>query len=240
MAVFWMPPTASWAREPVVLVDSWTDTTDRSGSYTSPTLNFGDDFSNRTLVAVAHLVAGANNPINQTACTIGGASASGDDAGDFGGSGTPVGAAGTGVWAAKPSGTSGIVVLSFASTANACAIYLYAVMDLASATPSASSVGDGAAGGITSDPNYSATPSGTINIPSASNGAALFGGVTRAGSTGAITLSGITQLYDLTLDGSHRIAGGFDSRLPQQTNRPIGFSTGSSNIIFAMRASSFA
>lgn len=227
-------------RAPVQLVASAVDTVDRSGSYTFAGLNFGDDFSNRTLVVVAHLIATANNPINQTGCTIGGASASGDDAGDFGGSGTPVGAAGTGVWAAKPTGTSGSVVLSFSSSAHAAAVYVYAVTDLASATPSASSVGDGAAGGITSDPNYPASPSGTINIPSATLGAVLIGGATRTNNTGAITLSGITQLYDVTLDGSHRIAGGFDFRLPQQTNRPVGFSTGSSNVLFAMRASSFA
>lgn len=229
-------------RAPVTLVDSAVDTADRSGSYTFAGLNFGDDFSNRTIVVIAHLVATANNPINQTGCTIGGVSAAGDDAGDFGGSGTPVGAAGTGVWAAKPTGTSGSVVLSFASSAHAAAVYVFAVADLASATPFASSVGDGAAGGITSDPNYPASPSGTINIPNnASLGAVLIGGATRTSNTGAITLSGIThQAYDVTLDGVHRIAGGFDYRLPQQTNRAIGFSTGSSNVLFAMRASSFS
>ena len=240
MAVFWIPPTASWAREPVVLVDSWTDTTDRSGSYTSPTLNFGDDFSNRTLVAVVHLVAAATNTINQTSVTIGGSSGSGDDAGDTGGSGTPVGGAGAGIWAAKPSGSSGSVVVNFTSaSASACAIYLYAATDLSSATPFAASAGAGGAGGITSDPTYPASMNGTLDVPSGGN-AAIFGGATRANNTSAITLVGMTQGYDVTLDGSHRIAGGYAYRLPQETNRTVGMSTSTGNVTFAMRAASFS
>ncbi|CAN7564468.1 hypothetical protein [Aminobacter sp. LjRoot7] len=226
---------------PVVhLVAQATDLTNRAGSYTFAGLGFGDDFTNRTLVAIVHMAATSEQVLNQTSCTIGGVAASGADSGDADNS--PAGAAATGIWAAKPSGTSGSVVINFTSgTATAAAIYLYAVTDVASAGPFAYSAGSGGAGGITSDPTFPASPTGTINIPNdAVHGAVLIGGATRANNTGAITLNGITQAYDVTLDGVHRIAGGFDFRLPQQTNRPIGFSTGSGNVIFGMKAASFS
>ncbi|MDR7221687.1 hypothetical protein [Aminobacter aminovorans] len=225
---------------PVIhLVAQATDTTDRTGSYTFSGLNFGDDFSNRTMVAMVHLVAGSNGPLNQTGCTIGGVSAGGGDSGDSGTS--PTGSAGAGIWAAKPSGTSGNLTVNFtSSTANACAVYLYAVADLTSATPFASSVGPGGAGGITSDPTYPASMNGTLNVPSAAYGGVIFGAASRANNTSAITLVGMTQQYDTTLDGSHRIAGGYAFRLPQETNRTIGLSTGAGNVIFGMRAMSFS
>lgn len=228
---------------PVIhLVAQATDTTDRTGSYTFSGLNFGDDFSNRTLVALIHLVAGGNNRIDQGSCTIGGSAAAGGDSGDAGGSGTPTGGAGAGVWAAKPTGTSGNVTVNFTTaSASACAIYLYAVTDLASATPFAESFGSGGGGGLTSDPSYPASMNGTLNVPNgAVHGAVIFGAASRANNTSAITLVGMTQQYDTTLDGSHRIAGGYAFRLPQQTNRTVGLSTGAGNVIFGMEARSFA
>jgi len=226
---------------PVIhLVAQATDTTDRTGSYTFSGLNFGDDFSNRTLVALIHLVAGGNNRIDQGSCTIGGVGAAGGDSGDAGSS--PVGGAGAGVWAAKPTGTSGNVTVNFSTaSASACAIYLYAVTGLASATPFAESFGPGGGGGITSDPSYPASMNGTLNVPSDTvHGAVIFGAASRANNTSAITLVGMTQQYDTTLDGSHRIAGGYAFRLPQETNRTIGLSTGAGNVIFGMEARSFS
>ncbi|AMS40502.1 hypothetical protein [Aminobacter aminovorans] len=226
---------------PVIhLVAQATDTTDRTGSYTFSGLNFGDDFSNRTLVALIHLVASGNNRIDQGSCTIGGVGAAGGDSGDAGPS--PVGGAGAGVWAAKPSGTSGNVTVNFSTaSASACAIYLYAVTDLASATPFAESFGSGGGGGITSDPTFPASMNGTLNVPSdAVHGAVIFGAASRANNTSAITLVGMTQQYDTTLDGSHRIAGGYAFRLPQETNRTVGLSTGAGNVIFGMEARSFS
>ncbi|WP_395449391.1 hypothetical protein ACHMW7_05825 [Aminobacter sp. UC22_36] len=226
---------------PVVhLVTQAVDTTDRLGSYTFSGLNFGDDFSNRTLVALIHLVASGNNRIDQGSCTIGGVGAAGGDSGDAGSS--PVGGAGAGVWAARPSGTSGNVTVNFSTAAaSACAIYLYAVTDLASATPFAESFGSGGGGGITSDPSYPASMNGTLNVPSDTvHGAVIFGAASRANNTSAITLVGMTQQYDTTLDGSHRIAGGYAFRLPQETNRTVGLSTGAGNVIFGMEARSFS
>lgn len=235
-------------RPDITLVDQAVDTTARAGSYTFSGLTFGEEFAStfatgaartRTMVAMVHLVAGGSGTLNQTSCTIGGVSAGGGDSGDSGTS--PTGGAGAGIWAAKPSGTSGNLTVNFTSgTANACAVYLYAVADLTSATPFASSVGPGGAGGITSDPAYPASMNGTINIPSSPTmNSVLFGAASRANNTGAITLVGITQTYDTTLGGSHRIAGGFDIQLPQQTSRTVGLSTASSGVIFGMRAMSF-
>lgn len=234
-------PNDFWGKTwPVKLVASSVDTTDRSGSYTFAGLNFGDDFTGRTLVALVHLAAGGNVTLDQTPATIGGTTTSGGDAGDLGQGGTPVGAAGGGVWAAKPSGTSGSVVVNFSGgSASACAVYLFAVTDVASATPHAFSVGAGGSGGITSDPTYPASMNGTLNVPSGGS-AVIFGSATRANNTAAITLVGMTQAYDVTLDGSHRIAGGYAFRLPQETNRSVGLSTSTGNVIFGMRAASFA
>lgn len=227
-------------RPVVQLVAQAVDTTDRAGSYTFSGLNFGDDFSNRTLVALIHLVAGGNNRIDQGSCTIGGVGAAGGDSGDAGPS--PVGGAGAGVWAARPAGTSGNVTVNFSTaSASACAIYLYAVTGLASATPFAESFGSGGGGGLTSDPTYPASMNGTLNIPSDTvHGAVIFGAASRANNTSAITLVGMTQQYDTTLDGSHRIAGGYAFRLPQETNRTVGLSTGAGNVIFGMEARSFS
>ena len=227
-------------RAPVQLVASAVDTADRSGSYTFAGLNFGDDFSNRTLVALIHLAGPGDGSLNQTSCTIGGVSAAGDDNGD--GDSSPAGRAGAGVWAAKPSGTSGTVVVNFtASSAAACAVYLYAVRDLGSATPFATSVGPSGSGAITSDPTFPASMNGTLNVPNDSvDGAVIFGAATRANNTSAITLVGMTQDYDVTLDSSHRIAGGYAYRLPQETNRTVGLSTSTGNVIFGMCAKSFS
>ncbi|MBB6465597.1 hypothetical protein HNQ96_001455 [Aminobacter lissarensis] len=150
-----MPPIFS-VRPDIALVDQAVDTTARAGSYTFSGLTFGDEFAStfatgasrtRTMVAMVHLVAGGNGTLNQTSCTIGGAAAGGGDNGDSGTS--PTGGAGAGVWAAKPSGTSGSLTVNFTSgTASACAVYLYAVADLTSAIPFASSVGPGGAGAL--------------------------------------------------------------------------------------------
>lgn len=221
-------------RYPVELVASAVDTVDRSGSYTFAGLNFGDDFSNRTLVAVTALFAGSDQILSQTSVTIGGSSASGGNNGDGDPAGglVPASAVGCGVWAAKPAGTSGSVVVNFTSgTAGAAAVYLFAIGS-ASATPS------GQTSGITSDnPDFPSGDSGTLSVPA---DGIVIGGVARAVNTGAITLTDLTEVAQVTVDGAHRISVGVAQRLPANASYSVGFTTGTGNTVYAMRAASFA
>lgn len=220
---------AGQGRIPVDLVASSVDTTDRSGSYTFAGLNFGEDFSNRTLVACIGLFATADTSLNQTSVTIGGSAGAGDDSGDGGPQGAG-GAAGAGIWAAKPSGTTGSVIVNFtAGTAQACSLRLYAVADLASATPFAQT-------GVTSDPDFPTGETTTLNI---SAGGVLFAVTSRANNTGNVTLVGVTERDQVTVESAHRFAVGYDYRMSAETGRTVGFSGGSANVIYGMRMASF-
>ncbi|WP_395449392.1 hypothetical protein ACHMW7_05830 [Aminobacter sp. UC22_36] len=216
------------------LVAQAVDTTDRSGSYTVSGLNFGAEFSNRAIIVAAMLVNSANSVVNQSGATIGGVAASGNDSGDAGTS--PTGGASCGVWAARPSGTSGSVSVSFGATSQACAVFVFAA-EIASTTRFAESVGSGGAGGITSDPNFPASDSGTINIP---QDGVLIGGVARANTTAPITLTGFHSQREMALDTGHRIAVGWKWYMPAQTAYPIGFTTSAGGVIYGMEAHSFA
>lgn len=225
-------PMAALDRLPVELVASSVDTTDRSGSYTFAGLNFGEDFTGRTLVAVVGLAhSSSTGSLNQTSVTIGGAAASGDDTGDGAVTAT-TGVAGCGIWSAQPSGTSGSVVVNFTSaTAQACSIYLFAVAGLASATATDtlglnSGVGD----------TGSASGSGTIDI--AASGV-LITGVVRANNTNNITLTGSTEQFETTFDSVHRMAVGFDYRMSSETGRTVGMSS-TGNSAWAMWSAAFA
>lgn len=216
-------------RDPVALVASAEDTVNRSTSYTFAGLNFGDDFTGRTLVVVVALFATGDQPLNQTSVTIGGSSASGGNNGDGGATGAG-GTAGLGVWAARPSGTSGSVVVNFGGTATAAAIYLYA-------TTATSATSFDNTTGITSEtPDFPSGDSGPLDIPS---GGLQIGGVGRANNTGTITMTGITGRDQITVDGVHRFAVGYDFRMAAETDRSVGFTTGSGSVIYAMRAASF-
>lgn len=219
-------------RAPVTLVATATDTVDRSGSYTFAGLNFGDDYSNRTLVAVVGLAhSSSTGSLNQTSVTIGGAAASGDDTGDGAVTAT-TGVAGCGIWSAQPSGTSGSVVVNFTSaTAQACSIYLFAVAGLASATATDtlrlnSGVGD----------TGTASGSGTIDI---SAGGVLITGTVRANNANDITLTGSTEQFDVVFDTVHRMAVGFDFRMSAQSGRTVGMSS-TGNSAWAMWSAAFA
>ncbi|WP_395451201.1 hypothetical protein ACHMW7_16245 [Aminobacter sp. UC22_36] len=220
---------AGLGRQPVELVASSIDTTDRSGSYTFAGLNFGEDFTGRTLVAVVTLFATGNVILDQTSVTIGGSAAAGNDNGDAGG-GAPNGTAGVGIWAAKPSGTSGSIVVNFTSgTAGTCAVWVFAVTDVASTTTSSTLQ-------ISSASGYTSGASGTLNIPA--NGT-QFTVVVRANNTGAITLSGATERIQTTIETVHRVAIGYDYRMAAETGRTVGFTTGSANVVFALRVATY-
>ncbi|MBB6356948.1 hypothetical protein ACFFTN_21035 [Aminobacter aganoensis] len=216
------------------LVAQATDTTDRSGSYTFAGLDFGAEFTNRAIIVAALLVNAANAVVNQSAATIGGVAANGQDSGDAGGPG--VGGASCGVWAARPSGTSGSVSISFGATAQACAVFVFAT-GVASVARFAESVGSGGGGGITSDPNFPASDSGTINIP---HDGVLIGGVARANTTAPITLTGFHSQREMALDTGHRIAVGWKWNMQAQTAYPIGYTTSAGGVIYGMEAHSFA
>ncbi len=218
----------------IELVSQAVDNTDRSGSYTFSGLSFGQEFTNRAIIVAAMLANSANSVVNQSGATIGGVAASGNDSGDAGTS--PTGGASCGVWAARPSGTSGSVSVSFGATSQACAVFVFAA-EIASATRFAESVGSGAAGGITSDPNFPASDSGTINIP---HDGVLIGGVARANTTAAISLTGFHSQREMALDTGHRIAVGWKWNMPAQTAYPIGYTTSAGGVIYGMEAHSFA
>lgn len=221
-------------RPVVQLVAQSTDTTDRSGSYTFAGLNFGDDFSNRTLVAVIGLARGDNGGsggLNQTSVTIGGSAASGDDTGD-GADAATAGVAGCGIWSARPSGTSGSVVVNFGTnSAHCCTVYLFAVTDLASATAT-DTLGLNSGAGTTG----TASGSGTINI---SASGVQFVGVVRANNTNNINITGSTEQIEATFDSIHRIAIGYDYRMSAETNRSVGMSS-TGNSAWALWAAAYA
>lgn len=227
-------PTNFYSKQAVKLVHSAVDTVDRSGSYTFSSCDFGIDYTGRTLVAVTALFAGSDQVLSQTSVTIGGSSAAGGNNGDGDPAGglVPASAVGCGVWAAKPAGTSGSVVVNFTSgTAGAAALYLFSLAGAASATP------HGQTSGITSDnPDFPSGDSGTLAV--AANGVVV-GGVARAVNTGAITLTGLTEVAQVTVDGSHRIVVGVANRLSVDAAYAVGFTTGSGNTVYAMRAASF-
>ncbi|MDR7221686.1 hypothetical protein [Aminobacter aminovorans] len=217
------------------LVSQATDTTDRSGSYTFAGLTFGEEFTNRAIIVAAMLANSANAVVNQSGATIGGVGASGNDSGDAGGPGT--GGASCGIWAARPAGTSGNVTVSFGATSQACAVFVFAA-EIASATRFAESIGNGGTGAITSDPNFPASASGTINIP---HDGVLIGGIARANTTAPITLTGFHSQREMALDTGHRIAVGWKWNMLAQTAYPVGFTTSSAGgVIYGMEAHSFA
>ncbi|MCA0276244.1 MAG: hypothetical protein LCH86_09580 [Proteobacteria bacterium] len=222
-------------RAPVTLVATATDTVDRSGSYTFAGLNFGDDYSNRTLVACIGLFAGSEQVLNQTSVTIGGSSASGDDSGssDPAGGVVPGSAAGCGVWAAKPAGTSGSVVVNFTSgTAGSAVLYLFSIY-ATSATPFGQLLDISAGPGV----SFPDSDSGTMAVPAEG---VIIGGCSRALNTGPITLTGLTQIADVTIDSVHRFAVGYAQRLAANGSYPIGFTTATGNTVYGMRAASFS
>lgn len=218
----------------IELVAQAVDNTDRSGSYTFAGLSFGPEFTNRAIIAVAMLANSANAVVNQSGATIGGVAASGNDSGDAGTS--PTGGASCGVWAARPSGTSGSVSVSFGATSQACAVFVFAA-EILSTTRFAESVGSGGAGGITSDPTFPASASGTINIP---HDGVLIGGIARANTTAPITLTGFHGQREMALDTGHRIAVGWKWSMPAQTAYPVGYTTSTGGVIYGMEAHSFA
>ena len=218
----------------IELVAQAVDNTDRSGSYTFAGLSFGQEFTNRAIIVAAMLANSASAVVNQSGATIGGVGASGNDSGDAGTS--PTGGASCGVWAARPSGTSGSVSVSFGAISQACAVFVFAA-EVASTTRFAESIGGGATGAITSDPNFPASASGTINIP---HDGVLIGGIARANTTAPITLTGFHSQREMALDTGHRIAVGWKWNMLPQTAYPIGFTTSAGGVIYGMEAHSFA
>lgn len=209
-------------RDPVVLVASAVDTVDRSGSYTFAGLNFGDDFTGRTIVAVAFLMSPNYVVLDQTSCTIGGVSADGNDAGVRDDT-TLVGACGCGIWAAKPSGTSGTVTVNFTSgTATACQIYILALADVASTTATDTTP----APELTSTAGIGSSKSTTVNVPS---DGVLIMGMIRTNTT-ALTLVGVTERIQETVSTNYRVAVGWDFRLSSETGRTVGYTSGNNAI----------
>lgn len=222
---------AGLGRVPVELVASAVDTTNRSGSYTFAGLNFGEDFTGRTIIAVTFLMSGSGGQVlNQTSCTIGGVSAEGDDRGDSE-SAPLVGSCGTGIWAAKPSGTSGTVTVNFATgTSTVCQIYILAVADAASATPFDITVNPE----LASPDGGAASSSTTIDVPS--DGVVVFS-LIRV-NTNNLALTGVTERIQETVSTSFRVVVGWDSRLPSQTARTVGY-TSTGNAIFGGMCATF-
>jgi len=110
MAVFWMPPTASWAREPVEVTDNRT-----TAATSHATVSFGDSWLDSWVVVLATHGNTASNPGHSPTATIGGIAATRTVARSIGtGSGTAIGSA---MFVAQPSGISGTVAVSWAGLA---------------------------------------------------------------------------------------------------------------------------
>lgn len=200
---------------PATLIGTTEDTATRLGSYTFAGVDFGPDYSGRTIFVVANLWQGGQVQLDQSSATIGGQAATGDDSGEFGDS-PPDGTAGVGIWAAQPSGNSGTVVVNFGpSSAQGCSISVVSVPNLSSITAHATYKVAGSGSGR-------ASQSGTINIPT--NGFLIMG-LTRALSTSAVTFTGATEAVDAVFDTSSRKGVAFDEGLSLQANRPIGWSS---------------
>ena len=230
MVAIWMPPTASWAREPVVLVASPSDAADRSGSYTFAGQNFGEDYTGRTLIAVIALFGTGSVALPQTSVTIGGIAATGNDNGHGWNTSPWFGAVGVGMWAAKNVvGTSGSVVVNFTNTATAAGMFLFSASEISSVAHF-----DDVPAGTLSDHGTNPNVSDTIDVPA---GGLLLGGLGE-NNTSAITLTGITKRHEMTVDG-HLFAAGYDYRLPAQTGRTIGYSA-TGNQVWASQFMTFS
>lgn len=213
---------------PAALIGTTEDTATRSGSYTFAGVDFGPDYSGRTIFVVANLWSSSETSLNQTSATIGGQAATGDDSGEFG-DGPPNGTAGVGIWAAQPIGASGTVVVNFTAGSSAgCSISVVAVPNLSSITAHATYKVAGSGSGR-------ASQAGTINIPA--NGFLIMG-LTRV-STSALTFTGATEAVDAVFDASARKGVAFDEGLSLQANRPIGWSS-SGTIVSGYIARSYA
>lgn len=200
------------------LVSSYSDDATKDPTYTFTGCDFGAAFTGRVIVVVAHIHSTVDAILNQTAVSIGGLSATGDDTGESLSSLT--GSAGVGIWAAKPSGTNGTVSVTYSNggfpthPALGCSITILSLSGISSTTPTATVKASGNGSGLSS---YSSS----INIPS---GGVLVLGVTRE-STSALTFTGASEVADATFDTSARRGVALTSGLSSQTGRSIGFSS---------------
>lgn len=217
-------------KQAVKIVDQTFDSNSAASSYTF-SASFGADYPGRTIIAVVLLHSTANAILNQTSVTIGGSSASGDDTGETTTSG---GAAGCGIWAAQPSGTSGNIVVNYDNggfgapyIANGCYVYVISVAGLASVSAHDTLKLNGGGSGGSSGGGYIAIPA---------NGILIAGLVREDGS--ALSWSGATERDDRSFDTTARVSVAFDNRLSVDSNRHMTWaSTGTSP--YALFAASF-
>lgn len=170
-------------------------------------VSFGTDFSGRTIIVCTGLQGHLNGNMNLTSVTIGGVAADGSDSGEN----ESGNSSGAGVWAAKPTGTSGNVVLTWSGvSADNAGIF---VLSVANSNTAASGVYSpiGGAGG--------SGWSGSLNVPS--NGLLVV--CSTHANANAETYVGVTKRLEWAL-GGHRMTAGWDNRLGANGAYPISSS----------------
>jgi hypothetical protein len=197
------------SRPPYELVHQDSDTASEASQYSFADVNFGEDFTGRIIVVVAYLFSSGNDTLDQDTVTIGGENATGADNGYA----DADGAAGVGIWAATPAGTSGTVVIDHIGTGSAegCVIKVLALSGVASETAH------------DTDSEFGNVDSGSASLDIPENGI-LITGVARARHDRSVTLTGATELFDEGFDSVGRVVLAIDDSLPSESGRSVTWS----------------
>ncbi len=195
----------------IALVDTQSDA-GGSSPHTFTGVNFGPDYTNRVIVVCTLMQGVGAGSLNQSGVTIGGVAAVGDNDGQNLNSVTMVGC---GMWAAKPSGSSGNVVITWTTAAaDAIGIIVLSVpMSSATHTDSFSPV---------YTVNSTATTTGTQTLTIPSLGTYVSAAAHRNTNDGDFT-AGATKLASITLAGSNMIVG-WAGKQPAESNRSFSAS----------------
>jgi len=199
---------------PITIVATVEDLTTRTGSYTFNNVSLGPDYTNRTIIVVTLLYSSANATLNVSTVTIAGGATVGSDTGERN---VSLGSAGAGIFAGKPTGTSGTIVVNFStSAAEACRIVVISVATT-STTPTAT---------------YNITPSGSGRSSESSTINTLANGVViealARSNNATATVTGDTERSNAIFDTNARVVVSFDESLPANASRPVGWTSGTS------------
>lgn len=207
-------PNDFYSKSAVKLINRYTS----GGTSHLFTASFGPEYTGRRIVLVTNLASGNDTPLTMTSVVVGGAPGSGNSNGSFA-SGV---SAGTGIFLANPSGTSGTISFTTANAANAQTWVL-------------------SVAGITARHDWDiaaivTNPGGSMSVDVPANGV-LIAGYTRA-NTGGHSYTGVTLRDDILFQaGTTRGSFAWTNRLNSQSGRPVTVSPTGTNARGAMVAS---
>lgn len=211
-------PTDFYDKSGVKLVDSYAHDS-FSSSHSRANVNFGPVYAGRRIVVCINTSFPVNQSLNIGTVTVGGVSATGNDAGSFDGNGRAVGA---GIFLANPSGASGTI--SF-NTANPSRAYVWVLSVAGITTLHAREFS-----------HLFNNPGGSVNINVPTNGV-LIACYTQH-STSSHDYTGVEQRDNSLLDGGRsRGSFGWTNRLNVQSNRTVSVASGA--IAYGLEVATF-